>query len=713
MEADARRRTGYIDLTGWQSDDAVELNGPWQVIRNKIARPDTFDAQYQGETSTLPDFWYLSKGSLAEGKGWPAGFGVTSYRIKVSLPDNVPRLSLQVEEVYSAYEVWVNGVLLTSKGRVTESPEGAASLYAGSLEPLPNAADLEIVFIASNYEHARGGALAAPVLGPSELLTRSRQLDTLYYVALFGILGGLLLFHVAYFVSSFSTGSHWAHLWFALTIILFILRLALLHEIPFEIVGRNFDVNLKAIEFLVVYLMAPAWLAFFASVFPKEFTPKARILLCVPAIPFVFSAAFLSVYTTTKILPYFLVFTFIWATCQLVLATKAWKNGRPGARAIAISTFVYFITAICDSLFHLILIFPVLWWDLELMPLGFIVVSIGYSLALGEKSTSNYKQSLELTHKLSNLNETLEERVLRRTQEANEARLDAEKSAEEKTNFLAAASHDLRQPVNALSIFNQTLRENAKENLHLSKIAEQQQNIIGSMMKMLETMLDATRLEANIQSALMRPVALQPLFDVLYETLLPIAQQNNVKLSVVPSSRAVLADEKHLHRVLSNLAINAINASKDGKVLIGARPNGQNVNLIVADDGRGISHSDQKRIFERFVRIGDAGQGPSGFGLGLSIVTDLCALMEMQIELKSEPNKGTTFRICAYNAELPTPDNVDIEDLIEPPRLERRLAILVVDDNEEVLDAMVQLIRGWGHAARGVQSIETVIETLE
>lgn len=413
------------------------------------------------------------------------------------------------------------------------------------------------------------------------------------------------------------------------------------------------------------------------------------------------------------LLPYSLILTFFWAIYQLVLATRAWKNGRPGAKAIALSTYVYFITVICDSLFHLILVAPFFWWDLELMPFGFIVVSIGYSLALGKKSTSTYRQSVELASKLSDLNETLEERVLRRTQEAHEARLDAEKSAEEKTNFLAAASHDLRQPINALSIFNQTLREKTRNSSSLSKIAGQQQSIIGSMMKMLETMLDASRLEANIQTASMRPVALQPLFDVLNETLSPIAQQNNVRLSVMPTSLAVIADEKHLHRILSNLAINAINASLGGKVVIGARPNGPDINIIVADDGHGIAPTDQQRIFERFVRIGSGNQEASGFGLGLSIVTDLCALMDMQVDLKSEPNKGTVFRLSAKRTELPSVYETKLAapTNIKPSR--KRLAILVVDDNQEILVAMEQLLRGWGHAARGMSSLNAMVETLE
>ena len=712
VSAETEKPRAIGQLT-WDGTETIQLEGPWQIIRQKIARPNQFDALYRGETAVLPDHWSQPTNKMSQQTKWPAGFGVASYRMHISVPDDGRRFSLLVEQVYSSYEVWVNGKKLASKGRISETPEGAEAVYISSLIRLPQTSELDIILIAANFEHGYGGISNVPSLGLTDVLESKRKLAQIYYMTLFGIFGGLLLFHFAYFASSYTTGWQSAHLWYGLSIILFVSRLAFLREIPFELAGQHFEVNLKALEFFVVYLMAPVWLSFFATMFPDEFPPKIQVLMYLPSVPFIYSTLFLPLYITTSILNYSLVLTFLLVVYQLVLSARAWQHKRAGAAAILISTFVYFCTVINDSLIYALRIDPDTRWNGELMPFGFIIVAVGYSIALSKKSNSVYRRSFELAKNLSALNETLEERVSQRTTEAHEARLEAEKSAKEKTNFLSSASHDLRQPINALSIYNQTLTETAAGDKNILDIAGHQHTIIGSMMKMLETMLDAARLEANLQTATMVDVPLAGLFQALKGTLTPIAAKNNVTLKVLPCSLHVLADEKHLHRVLSNLVINAINASAGKKVILGARRGETHVDILVADSGKGISAKDQGRIFDRFQRLDNNSSGTSGFGLGLSIVTELCALMDMEVGLKSSLGRGTVFKITAVRSK---PQAAPVQLIKEPARVQKgkaRLVILVVDDNEEVQNAMVLMLRGWGHSARGLGSLRAVEDTLE
>ena len=290
----------------------------------------------------------------------------------------------------------------------------------------------------------------------------------------------------------------------------------------------------------------------------------------------------------------------------------------------------------------------------------------------------------------------------------------AEDAVKEKTNFISAASHDLRQPIHALSIFNQTFRDNVKKNSALQTIANKQHLLIGSLSDMLETMLEASRLEAKALTITVAPVSLDDAFSKLGHTLQTLAKENSVKLSIVPSSLTILADKKQLMRVLANLTVNAIKASLGGHVVVGARPRGLKVVISVLDNGRGIDPSDQTRIFDRFVQLSPRpSTGPAGLGLGLSIVADLCELMEMPISLHSQPNKGSHFQVTAtkaepqaYSASLPVNE-------ARRAATNRRLVLLVVDDDKEALDAMVQIFRQWGHAARGVTCYNAAIDTLD
>ncbi|MBL4789540.1 MAG: response regulator [Kordiimonadaceae bacterium] len=692
------------------------------MIRGKVARPGDFSRWYNGKTTSLPDRWSGSTKQLHGSHDLPSGFGVVSYRLTLEIPENAPQLSLAIDEIYSAYEVWINGELVVSMGRISATPLNAEALYIPSIVVLPQHRKLDIVLIVSNFEHSRGGVSYGLSIAPRQTFDNRQKKRQLYFMTLFGILGGLLLFHLAYFISSFEVGLasghrgtalRRGHFWYALTIVLFVTRLALLHEMPFEIGGSAYYANLKSFEFLVVYLMAPVWLAFFAAMFPEEFSRKIQIMLYLPSVPFVFSAIFLPVHITTALLPYFLILALFLVIYQLVLSIKAWRNQRPGAIPIVTTTMVYLISVLHDSFIHVVSFSNFDFLPTDLMPIGFIVISIGYSIALSKKSTFVYRHSIQLAQRLTTLNETLEEKVSLRTYEANAARLEAEKSTAEKTNFLSATSHDLRQPINALSIYNRTLMEKAAGIEPLLNIATQQRTIIGSMMKMLETLLDASRLEANLQTATMTETPLGTIFQSLNDTLEPIARKNNVTLVIVPCSLFIVADVKHLHRILSNLIINAINASPAGKVVLGARRAGRFVNIMVADNGRGIASEDQKRIFDRFVRLTEGGDGPSGFGLGLPIVTDLCVLMDMELGLKSSTGMGTTFKIRAVRTQRPVAIASSTQAKPDPLAVTKRLVILVVDDNKEVKEAMVELLRGWGHSARGLGSLRAVKETLE
>ena len=702
-----------VDLNGRNFEEQFSLGGPWQVIRDKVVRPLEYDSAYTGALVTFPDRWDRSNNRLAKQKNWPKGFGAASYRLLLEAPTNGEKLTLLMPAgYYSAAEIWINGNLAMAHGRVSETPEGAKSFYLQKRIPLPQTGAIEVVMIISNFEHAVGGIQRPPSIGWTQKIEQDALIADFSYFFVFSALSALLIFHLAYFVRSLSTGKNWSHFWYCVLVAIVMIRVGTLNTVFYRVFIDFPQISNKFIEYLTLFSGSAAYAAFLASIFPNEITRTVKRIVFLGTIPFVGSVLFLPVHLFTLLQDYHNVL----AICVLLFNTGAifvaWHRKREGAGAVALFTTIFLATAINDALYyaHAFNLRPSAYP--ELLPFGFLLLSIGHAIALSSRSIQIHEHSLTLANNLQQLNQTLDRRVKEQTQEANIAKEVAEKSSSEKTSFIAAASHDLRQPVHALSLFNRTFRDKASDPT-LEAIANKQHLLIGSLSEMLETMLEASRLEAKTLTQKMKNVPLGPLFLKLRDTLQPVAIHNDVDFRVVPSSHVIYADKKYLRRVLSNLIINAINASTSGRVLLGVKSAGNNINIIVADNGSGIAPEDQKRIFEKFVQLKHKKKdGPSGLGLGLSIVAELCALMKMPLSLSSEVGQGSRFAISVPKIATPVALTQEPATSTTPPQM-RPMVILVVEDNEQALEATVQMFRQWGHAVRGATSQDAALEALE
>ncbi len=704
-----------LELSLTDQRESISLDGPWQVIRHKIVRPDEFDAQYNDETIMFPDRWHNQPNELAERNGWPSGFGVASYRKKLIITENNLPLSLKLQTPYSAYELWINGQLIASNGQIAERQEKSQAFYLERRVPLPLSGEVTINLIVSNFEHAAGGILRPPIIQPSEAMEQEARGYDLSYLFVLGALSSLLIFHLAYFFRGFRGGQDWSLFWYCMLVTIVIVRLATLNTILFRIFPDFPQFSDKFLVYLTLYSASTAYLTFLASIFPDEFPKYIKRITYWGSAPFILSVIFLPVHVYTSLQDTFIIFAVLILFYNQYAIVKAWWKKRSGAGAIVIFTALFLATAVNDGLhyLHAFNLRPSSFSDL--MPFGFLLISIGHAIALSARSRKLYEKSLALTDNLQTFNATLDERVKARTKEAQAAQSAAEKSAREKVNFMSAASHDLRQPVQALSIFNQNLKKTVGSNTNLTTIAGKQEQLIGSLSDMLETMLEASQLEAKTINVSMNTTSVSTLFEELKNTLQPIAQQNNVDLRICHSSHHVRADAKYLKRVLGNLVANAIKASPGGHVLMGVKRHGENVKFIVADNGHGIPSDEIAHIFDRYVQLEISKKTRhGGLGLGLSIVRELCALMDMNIEVKSEPDMGTIFSVSVLTAIPSIPavkENQDSKK--EPQPTQQRLVILVVDDSKDACEALVHMFRDWGHAARGVSSLEAAIDTLD
>jgi signal transduction histidine kinase len=298
------------------------------------------------------------------------------------------------------------------------------------------------------------------------------------------------------------------------------------------------------------------------------------------------------------------------------------------------------------------------------------------------------------------------------TQAAEAARHKAELANLAKSQFLAAASHDLRQPLYALSLFSASLEE-LKLDADGRAVVGNIQDSIGAMEQLFEGLLDLSKLEAGAVQPRFESVSLDSVFDRISQYFHPIAVSRGLDLRFRSDGEWVLSDAALLEQVLGNLVGNALRYTLRGGVLVAARKRAAGVRLEVWDTGIGVPADALDRIFEEFVQLGNTERDRrKGLGLGLSIARRSAALIGAVIDIRSRPGRGTCFGFG---------QNVAPAGQIEPRQADARysalarradLPILIVDDDHAVRLALGDLLRRWGvrfdEAADGEQAVAMV-----
>ncbi len=261
----------------------------------------------------------------------------------------------------------------------------------------------------------------------------------------------------------------------------------------------------------------------------------------------------------------------------------------------------------------------------------------------------------------------------------------AEQATRAKTRFIAAASHDLRQPLHAIGLFTSTLLRRS-EGTALQPVVSDLGKAVEAMDRLFGSLLDISRLDAGTLHAEPRPFPLQRLLDQLGAEYADVAEAKGLRLHLRRTTAVVLTDEVLLHRVLSNLISNAIRYTRAGTVMVCCRRRGDSVQVEVRDSGVGIAADKHDEVFQEFYRIGDASDSrSSGLGLGLSIVSRLARLLATRVVVRSAPGRGSTFSLRLSRGEpgaMPAPEDIAIAHGLGPGPA---LHVLVVDDDPLVL----------------------------
>ncbi len=271
----------------------------------------------------------------------------------------------------------------------------------------------------------------------------------------------------------------------------------------------------------------------------------------------------------------------------------------------------------------------------------------------------------------------------------------AERANLAKSAFLAAASHDLRQPVHALGLFVGALRSLASAK-DAAPLIDQIESSVDAMDGLFGALLDVSRLDAGVVVVDRRALAIGSILARACADYAPEAEAKGVRLDRVDTSAIVDSDPVLLERILRNLVSNAVRYTDFGRVLVGCRRAGAAVVVQVWDTGVGIAAAERERIFQEYYQIGNPERDRAkGLGLGLAIVRRLAALLGAELTLRSEPGKGSCFAIAVPLASGPATASAPAEAL--PARAATGRLIVVVDDEAPIREGMAKLLAGWGY----------------
>lgn len=313
---------------------------------------------------------------------------------------------------------------------------------------------------------------------------------------------------------------------------------------------------------------------------------------------------------------------------------------------------------------------------------------------------TSYKAS---ARDLRTLADTLQRRIEESTHDLRQAKSEAEDANRYKGRFVAAAVHDLLQPLNAARMLLGALRERLAGDERA--LAERVDQSLEAQDDLLASLLELSRLDTGALQPKIESVPLSPLFSGLAAQFGVVAQARGLRLRVVDTRLSVRSDALLLRRALQNLLSNALQYTRNGGVLLGCRREGPHVRIEVWDTGIGIAESKQAAIFEEFRRL-DSGidRDKRNAGLGLSIVDRIAKLLGHEITLRSTPGRGSVFSLRVPLAEgesMPRPTPSRMGDALTSPLSDS--VIWVIDDDRDSRDALRTLLENWGcrtHLAR-------------
>ncbi len=302
------------------------------------------------------------------------------------------------------------------------------------------------------------------------------------------------------------------------------------------------------------------------------------------------------------------------------------------------------------------------------------------------------------------------EREITLSRRLEEEKKQTELAHQEKNRFLAAASHDLRQPLQAIHFFQYALEKQLPIDQDWSVFKKMQEST-QSLTELLDALLDISKLDAGGIDIRHQPVFLHELLHRVYQRYFPLAANAGIDLEYVPARIWVSSDPKALERIVQNLVVNAIkHMNKQGRIVLGTRRCKEGIRVEVHDNGVGIPITAQSAIFTEFYQLNNPERNRNkGLGLGLSIVKRLAGLLDHEVGLNSQEGKGCVFSIKLPLTSFTAPPIIltSPTNTAPPPLIQGK--VLLVEDDRTVLDALVLLFRLWGYSTITTETLDATV----
>lgn len=300
----------------------------------------------------------------------------------------------------------------------------------------------------------------------------------------------------------------------------------------------------------------------------------------------------------------------------------------------------------------------------------------------------------------------LESRVIKRTEQLNKTNEALREAVENKTKFIAALSHDLLQPLSAAILFNESLK--SKFNKQEDEIVRALDNSLSDLNGLIRTLIDISKLDAGLMQPDIRDISLEQMLNQLAQEFSSLSRTYNVEFKFKFHKVAAKTDTALLSRILRNLLTNALKYGANGKVLFVARKKGEQVHIMILDQGVGMTEHEQSIIFKEFERLPNNFQYNQSLGLGLPIVEKMAKLLSHKITLTSEKNRGSCFGILAPLTTIPDEDESQTRfnnHLQYSLALESK-SIWQIDNDPNIRIAMTTLFDAWSIELESYASFE-------